>query len=208
MKRLIFDVDNTLIMWKDEYISALEQTLNEYKIDIDSKKVDEIVENLEKKHSILSKETLLDDINKEYNLGIKIDFIEKFLERQKELAEEDEKLIETMKYLSEKYELVILSNYFKEVQEGRLEKAGIRKYFTEIYGGDTNPVKPSKEAFEKAIGNHTKEDCIMIGDDLKNDIEGAISQNIRAIAIDPKNKIKENKEYIVIKKIEELKEIL
>lgn len=38
IKKLIFDLDNTIIEWIPEYVEALKETLNEYKIDIDYKK--------------------------------------------------------------------------------------------------------------------------------------------------------------------------
>ena len=111
--------------------------------------------------------------------------------------------------LYEKYDsLVVLSNYYKIVQEKRLETAQIKKYFEAVYGGDTNPLKPRKEAFIKAMGDYKPEDCIMIGDDLINDIKGAMDLGIEAIIVDHFDKIKEPKEYKVVKRIRELKEIL
>ena len=47
IKKLIFDLDNTLIIWKDEYSLELKYLLEEYKIDICYKKVDKIIDDLE-----------------------------------------------------------------------------------------------------------------------------------------------------------------
>ena len=61
IKKLIFDLDNTLIIWKDEYSLELKYLLEEYKIDTCYKKVDKIIDDLEYKHDTISKEILLND---------------------------------------------------------------------------------------------------------------------------------------------------
>lgn len=209
MKRLIFDLDNTLIIWKQEYVQALEETIKMYNINIETEKIDEIIESLDKKYEMLTKTILLEEINSKYNLNLGMDFINTLFEKQGQLAEYDEELISTIKYLSEKYEsLVILTNYYKEVQEKRLETAKIRKYFDEVYAGDTNPLKPRKEAFINAMGKYKIEECIMIGDDLINDIKGAQVLGIDTILVDYFDKIKDQKNQKVIKKVRELKKIL
>ena len=76
IKKLIFDLDNTLIIWKDEYSLELKYLLEEYKIDICYKKVDKIIDDLEYKHDTISKEILLNDINNNLNLNLDISFIE------------------------------------------------------------------------------------------------------------------------------------
>ena len=70
--------------------------------------------------------------------------------------------IETIQYLSEKYELVALTNWFTWSQEERLKQIGIGKYFKQIYGAEDFDKKPSKESYEIAIGNNKKEECIII----------------------------------------------
>ena len=35
IKRLVIDLDNTIILWKDEYTSALKKVMQEYNLDID-----------------------------------------------------------------------------------------------------------------------------------------------------------------------------
>ena len=65
IKKLIFDLDNTLIIWKDEYSLELKYLLEEYKVDTDYKKVDKIIDDLEYKHDTISKEILLNEIEQE-----------------------------------------------------------------------------------------------------------------------------------------------
>lgn len=208
IKRLIFDIDNTLIIWKKDYIKALEKAMREFNVNIDSKIIDKIIDSQEMKYDTLSKEKLLNDINDECSLNLNMDFIDKLFQEQKTLAKPDQEIIDTLKYLSSKYELVILTNYFTEVQTARLKKAQILRYFKEIYGGDQILLKPRKEAFSTAVANFKKEECIMIGDSLAIDIEGAINYGIKAIAFDYKSEIPNSNKYQKINKICELKEIL
>lgn len=208
IKRLIFDLDNTIILWKDEYVDALKDTLKEYNIDINYKLIDNVIEEQEKIRNKLTKQILLDDINKKCNLNLNMNFINDLFKKQKNLSpENDLELIELFKYLSSKYEIVLLTNYFKEVQMGRLEKLGILKYFSEFYGCEEIILKPDKDAFIKAMNNRKNNECLMIGDNLEIDIKGAINANIDVIRVDLKNK--EKKDNIkTINKLTVLKEML
>ena len=208
IKNIIFDLDNTLIYWKDEYISALIETLKEFKIDTDVEKVDRVIDDTENNFYILSKDEFLKYINEKCNLNLDISFVDLLFEKQKKLAPYDKQLIDLIEYLSQKYTLILYTNYFHDVQAERLETAGILKYFSKIYGGDDVPLKPNLEGFEKIIGSDNKDSYVMIGDSIKHDINGALNFGIKAILYDYKNKIDNNKDYIVIKKLEDLKEIL
>jgi HAD superfamily hydrolase (TIGR01509 family) len=209
IKRLIFDLDNTLILWVDDYTSALRKTMEYFKVDYNYMDIDAIVESQEKIHEVMNKQDFLNDINEACGLNLNIDFIDMLLENQKKLAvPNDIDLQETIKYLSTKYELVLLTNWYTDTQKGRLETAGIAKYFKEFYGGDLGYIKPHPDSFLRAIGSNKIEQCIMIGDSDYHDIEGAIELGMPVIQVDLKNKIKENRSYPVIKNIKELKDIL
>lgn len=209
IKRLIFDLDNTLIKWVPEYTSAIIETLEEFNLDMDYKKIDEATGIMEKKYSHLTKEDLLYEINNICNSNLKIEFIDRLLENQKKLAPiDDYETIDTIKYLSSKYELVLLTNWFTDCQTGRLETLGVKKYFKEFYGSDIAGTKPNLEGFKMACGNYKMEECIMIGDNLKTDIEGALNVGMGVIKCDLYNLDLEVHEYPVIKKISDLKEML
>lgn len=208
IKKIVFDVDNTLIIWKKEYVSALKETLENFNIDIDVHLVDNVIESLEGNYEMLSKEILLNDINNVCNLNLTMEFIDTFFEKQKKLASFDQEIYNTIEYLSEKYELIVFSNFFTEVQEGRLETLGIRKFFSKIYGGDVLKTKPCKESFEKIIGENDPKECVMIGDSLKYDIQGALNAGMQVILYDYKKQYNDTYDYPVIKSIPELKNIL
>ena len=207
-KRIIFDLDNTLIIWKDEYVLKLKEVVDRYKLDVDYKVIDNIIEGFESKYGKLSREQLACDINEACNINIDQKFIQDVFDAQKCLSEVDLKLIDLLDYLSSKYELVVLSNYYTEVQIGRLENAKILKYFKEVIGGDMlKAVKPDPNAFFKAMGPYNVSECIMIGDSYRCDIEGALNVGMDVIFIDARLK-KPDYKGIKINEIYELKEML
>ena len=207
IKRLIFDLDNTLVLWKDEYRDAVKKTLVKFNIDIDSKLIDNIFENYENLYDTLTKEKLLEEINTKCNLNLNMDFMEDLIKEEQELSEYNSDMIDLFEYLSSKYEIVLLTNWFLEVQEKRLEKVGILKYFNELYGAENTKLKPTEEAFIKAIGNRKPDECIMIGDNIKIDLEEAAILNINTILVDLKNKYS-NTSFETINNIYDLKEML
>lgn len=207
-KRLIFDLDNTLIVWEDSFVGPLRETMEEYNVKVDYKKINRIIDDLDNYEGIISEELLLNNINSECNLDLDISFVKSLLKKQERLGIPNEEVIETLKYLKNKYNMVILTNYYKEVQEKRLESANIREYFEEVYASDYIPQKPNPKAFEIAMGEFNKEDCIMIGDSLRTDIEPALKLGLNVIAVDYFNKLEETKDYPVVRKINDLRKYL
>lgn len=207
IKRLIFDLDNTLILWKDHYVEAIRKTIDYFNIETDYRLLDSLIESYEQYYNVYKKEYLLELINKKCNLNLGIEFIDRWLYELGFMAEYNKELDDTLNYLSSKYELVLLTNMFKESQVRRLKTAGVYEYFTEVYGGDKY-IKPNKESYYQAMGKYDIDECIMIGDTFKTDITGALVLGMRVIQVDLKNEINTELDYPVIKKISELKEML
>ena len=88
----------------------------------------------------------------------------------------------------------------------RLRKYDLDKYFSEIYGWDIIPAKPSKTGIETIVNSENTKDFILIGDSIEVDLEMPDSMEIETILYNSKN-IKQNK-YKEIKDIMELKNIL
>jgi HAD superfamily hydrolase (TIGR01549 family) len=209
IEKIVFDLDNTLIIWGKDYTSALRKTMKEFNIVYDYMKIDQVIEKQNYIREYMDKNLLLNDINTACQLNLDITFIDRFLENQMELAiDNDYDLIETINYLSNKYELVLLTNWYTDTQIGRLKKAGIDKHFKNFFGGDIVNVKPHTSGFIKAAGNTDYNRCVMIGDSFYFDIEPAINLGMKVIQIDYKNVINDEKEYPVIKNIKELMDIL
>lgn len=208
LKRIIFDLDNTLIMWLDHYPLLLKDILKDNNLDIDYLIINRAIEAQEINYDYLTKEQLLHDINVNLEKPVSMSLVDEILERQKVLAEYDESIIDVLKYLASKYEIVVLTNYFKDTQEGRLKTAGLLPYITEVIGGDTvNKIKPNAEGFIKAMGNHTANECLMIGDSINIDIKGAKNVGIPTVLMDKENRYSDYQGKRITN-LEELKEML
>lgn len=215
IKKLIFDIDNTLIIWKKSYSKkTILETYKTFNIDCNNeliKKTDEIILNYEKIHLTFDKEILLKDLNNLTNQNLPINFIDEYLKNcikyatPQKLPDEE---IETLKYLSKKYELVALTNWFLNPQIERLKKANIYKYFSNVIAADTIAVKPNKESFLNAIQPNKIEECCMIGDNLDIDIMGALNIGLKAIFLTSNSNYIQLKDCICINKFDDLQKIL
>ena len=113
---------------------------------------------------------------------------------------------ETYYLFIKKVWIIGYSNQFRSVQLKRLRKYDLDKYFSEIYGWDIIPAKPSKTGIEIIVNSENTKDFILIGDSIEVDLEMPDSMGIETILYNSKN-IKQNK-YKEIKDIMELKNIL
>ena len=217
IKRIIFDLDNTLIMWKDEYEKAADIALNAInypKTNDLYKKINEVESEYEEGKTKFGKKEVIDYLNEKINLHLPYEFMDILLENIGRIAvptEYPKEDFETLEYLSKKYELVILTNWFIECQIKRLENIGICKFFTEFYGAEKY-AKPYKESFEQAAGKFQMDEIAMVGDSLKMDIKGAIDAGIKNVVWrDIKNKAEEYKDELegvyVIKELKQLKNV-
>ena len=206
IKRIIFDLDNTLIMWKDDYLSAIKETVDKYKIQEDYAYLSSIIDEYDDKFDYYDKELLIKFVNSKIDSKIDINFLNTFLDKFGYMSEKDDKVKNVLEFLSKKYELVVLTNWFKIPQKERLRNAGILKYFKEVYGGELY-MKPNSKAFINACGEYKVNECLLIGDDYKKDIEGASISGLHVIYYNYKNKENKNN-YKEIKDLNELKEIL
>ena len=207
IKRIIFDLDNTLIMWKDKYLEAIKETVELYHLDIDYKYLSSLVDEYDDCFKYYDKELMVDFINKKINNKIDINFLNTFLDKFSFMSEKDDKVIEVLEYLSKKYELVVLTNWFTNSQKERLKNADILKYFKEVIGGEKH-MKPYKEAFISACGEFQRNECMMIGDNYNKDIIGAYNIGLDVIYFNYNNKNNNIKKIKEIKNIKELEDIL
>ena len=212
IKRIIFDEDNTLITWEEKYNYKVNEALDELEIKYTKQEAEKVLEafnnyendnlmfNIDKMHTFINEYT-----KKTYPKEIATKVLEKWGTCVPQKL--DPEIIETLKYLNQKYELVILTDWFKKPQLNRLKLLKIDKYFKKIYSAEHTKRKPYKEAFLQAIENLNPSECVMVGDSQDRDIKGAINAKIKPIWLNPKE-IKTDINCIQIKKIEELKNIL
>jgi YjjG family noncanonical pyrimidine nucleotidase len=96
--------------------------------------------------------------------------------------------IETLEYLSKRYELTIVTNGFEEIQHIKMTAGNLHQYFGHIITAQkAGHKKPSREIFDfalqlNAIAPHQ---AMMIGDNLITDIGGARNASIDAVFFNP-----------------------
>lgn len=97
---------------------------------------------------------------------------------------------EVLDYLAPNYTLHILTNGFQDVQSIKLQSAGLSDYFTCLITSEcTGHKKPSQAIFHYAMEQAGAEvhNSLMIGDNLKTDVEGAVAVGMDCVFYNPKN---------------------
>jgi putative hydrolase of the HAD superfamily len=118
---------------------------------------------------------------------------------------------ETLKYLSGKYNLHIITNGFSEVQYTKLKNAEMEKFFTHVITSEeAGAKKPDKAIFNytiQLIGARVEE-CLMIGDDIDVDMLGAKQAGIDQVYFNPKKSTHNEELTFEISEMGELVELL
>ncbi len=117
--------------------------------------------------------------------------------------------VEVLEYFKGKYQLHIITNGFEEIQNLKLQKSGIGKYFKEVITSESVGVKkPNPKVFEFALekAKTTAQDSIMIGDSYEADIVGALNSGMLAIHFT--NGVKPQSGVLSIQSLVELKQYL
>ena len=122
-----------------------------------------------------------------------------------------EGVFEILEYLQQTYQLHIITNGFEEIQTKKMKKSGIYDFFDVIITSESVGVKkPNKKIFEFALEsvNAKASNCIMIGDNLEADIQGALNCGIKAIHFNSERLKTIPKNITSISHLLELKEYL
>lgn len=186
IKRLIFDIDGTLIRGVS-FHPAIAKTLHKlgYYTEGNVKLFMEVKDKYEEEYSYFDRGEYIKYLNKHLNIALDDSFFLVFFEElRKCIPNNNKNLKKVLEDLAKKYELVILSNYFEESQMNRLSAMGIGHLFLEYYGEDI--MKPSDDAYLRACGNHETQECLMIGDDPYLDIRRARDLGFKTIFINSK----------------------
>lgn len=220
INNLIFDLDNTIILDEDEEIDTYKIVLKELNYDIEDyykiyEAVDKYESSVTEEDMYFTREGLLEFLNKNLDRNYSMELINGLCDiigkkwTRKILLDE-----ETAKYLASKYKLYIYTNFFGEPQYQRIKNIGYDKYFKKVFGPDEYGLKPYKKSIEKVLREigATPEECLMIGDTKNKEILSASNVGMKAILYDydgkrDKKNINLNN-YIIIKDLKELKEIL
>ena len=119
---------------------------------------------------------------------------------------------ETLSHLQDEgFEMHIITNGFKEIQNIKLENSGIRDYFDVIVcSEDVGKHKPAREVFSTALerANANSKESLMVGDNYQADVLGAERSGICAVLFDPKQQHKTGTHEWHIKDLDEIPELL
>lgn len=190
---IIFDADETLFDFKKAEREAFKNTILEFNIDYDEnhhfklyKEINSAIWRELEKGLISQKELKIERFKRlSDRLDAKFDEFEfarsymKHLSRASFLYDDSVALVES---LNKDYRLTMITNGLKDVQDNRIRKSIIAKYFEDIVISEEIKVsKPDPRIFEHALDNikHTdKTKVLMVGDSLTSDIQGGINFGI------------------------------
>ena len=225
IKHIFFDLDHTLWDFEKNSALAFEKIFQELNFDINSQQFMDIYNpinvaywKLYEKNEI-DQETLrvnrVKDTFEALNYAITLDeiniisnlFIE-YLTSNNHLIEGT---IETLDYLKDKYVLHIITNGFSFVQDVKLQKSNLDKYFVTITNSEAaGHKKPHENIFKHALtsANASKTESIMIGDSFEADVLGAQNFGIKAVYFNPKAEMISQNQIIQIQSLTQLKNLL
>lgn len=202
IKRLIFDVDGTLITGVN-FKTAISATLRELGICTDEniKLFASSIGEYEKHYDSYNKKDYIDFFSKVLNTTLPENFLNIFFKYLRFVNPPFNKALVTRIYeLSEKYELGLLTNFFSVSQLNRLNNMKIGIFFKDIYGQDK--IKPNKEAYIASCAGFAPYECVMIGDDPVLDIKKAQEIGMHTIFINTK-KI-DNVDSVTVNSVEDI----
>ncbi len=97
-------------------------------------------------------------------------------------------VIETLRYLGQRYSLSVITNGFEDIQRIKLQAGNLVSYFDHIVTSQKAGFKkPAKEIFEFALSLNAcaPHEAVMVGDNLATDIAGAKNAAVDAIFYNP-----------------------
>ena len=189
IKRIIFDIDGTLITGVD-FSSYVANTLKKYGIE-DIEKTKQFLLNIkeyEKTYNSYDRNLYLKFFGDKLGCELDNHFLEIFFQELRKAIPENAEKIKSMLAAMNEYELVLLSNYFEESQRNRLTAMGINDYFSEYYG--ENIIKPNELAYRQALGIYQPSECVIVGDDKRLDIDVPKSLGFKTIYVNENGDIK------------------
>jgi len=222
---IIFDADETLFDFKKSERDAIKNTMIEFDMEYDENHHLKIYQGINttiwkefEKGLISQKELkterfkrLSNELNAEFDIN---EFSKSYMKHLGNASFLFDDSIELIESLHKDYRLTIITNGLTDVQDNRIRKSIIAKYFEDIVVSEEIKVsKPDPKIFEHALNNikHTdKSKVLIVGDSLTSDIQGGINFGIDTCWYNP-NKIVNNtniKPTYEISNLMELKDIL
>ncbi|MBR5662488.1 MAG: HAD family hydrolase [Bacilli bacterium] len=209
MKKIIFDLDNTLLFLSDEWLNVYDKFREKYSLNVSSIEMFKTIGTIEvnNKDKIINHDFFINYINENLSQNYDENMGKEILEEYAKIPLLKVDIVEdVLKYLSSKYEIIAYTNWFTDNQIYRLKINNLDKYFTKIYGWDILPVKPSKKGLEEIVNGSDINDYIFIGDNIDADMVIPDEMGMKTIFYNNKGIVQDK--YKEVKNIEELKNIL
>lgn len=119
--------------------------------------------------------------------------------------------VETLQYLTERYNLTVITNGFEEIQNTKLTSSNLHHYFDHVITSQkAGCKKPSREIFEFAMQANEviAQEALMVGDNLVTDIGGARNASIDVTFFNPLSIQHEERVHYEISSLHELCDLL
>ncbi len=201
IKNVLLDLDDTILDFKMSEKVALTKALTELGINVTDEIVSkysacnisqwkrlELGEITRDEVKLNRFKLLFDDLEITLSPSLATPLYEKYLSQRHFFIEGAEQML---KDISQSYDLYLVSNGTKKVQQGRLKSAGITQMFKGIFvSEDIGTEKPNIDFFNyvfDTIPNFDKKETVIIGDSLSSDIKGGINAGIKTIWYNPRN---------------------
>lgn len=118
---------------------------------------------------------------------------------------------EVLSFLKGKFAIHVITNGFKEIQTRKIASASLSSFFTEIITSESAGYrKPDPRVFDFALAKAgaSKQESIMIGDNLATDISGAKNAGMDQVYFNPDGKSHEEDVTYEIQSLGQLMELL
>lgn len=198
-KIILFDADQTLFDFKKCEYEALKKALVKLGLRNDDEciaRYSEINDSLwkklelgkiEKSRLVIERfERLCNEYGFECSVNELSDSYREYLSNEAYLIDGATDILD---FLVHKCRLFVITNGLKQVQEGRFERSGIKKYFENIFiSEEIGAEKPSKMFFDNVksrIDGFEDRKALVVGDSLTSDIKGGINAGIDTCWFDP-----------------------
>lgn len=222
---VFFDLDHTL--WDFEKNSALtfEKILKKNQIPVDHKEFVQHYSPINYKYWDLFRDDKISQNEMRFgrlidtfallNLKIEQEVLEILADEYIQFLPENSHLFEgtfeLLEYLKPKYNLHIITNGFRDLQNYKINNSNLTPYFQTITNSESTGVKkPNPIIFEFALrqANAKRESSIMIGDCIDADVLGAMNCGMDAVLFSEISKDLEDKSIKQINHLLDLKKYL
>ena len=202
IKRIIFDIDGTLLDTNNDCFKVYSEFATSNNLPVNALDIYNIIDEYDKLDRSYEKEDLINYINDGLGISLSLDDFNNLFDIYSHTATLiNDNTANILEVLSKDYEIVALSNWYVLQQKSRLKTCGILKYFKEVYGFENAGMKPKKDAFDAGCGGYDYGEVLMVGDSIRSDIEVPDKLGMKVIYFNPNNL---DSEYDSITSLDEL----